>query len=204
MRSLSDANTSSTSKLQFAVVLRRGFPGGRAFRGFEHRVICLSSPLTRRHSPPARPRFPRADPLEPYLWMHVLWLHGSGGWLEPRRYLGQNQEQPVDVGEFGRCFIVSVFSVFPLDCCVPWNRRARSLPESPSHLFPPTDGLRDAHDLSPHMCEDCSRCLVEQSPGAWESSPETTFVAGGRPYHRATKGFLEVEEACLTTSFFCF
>lgn len=60
--------------------------------------IHLSSPLP--SSTPLRPDLPLAGALEPYLWMHVLWIHGSCGWHEPRRYLGQDQEQPVDVGEF--------------------------------------------------------------------------------------------------------
>lgn len=44
---------------------------------------------SQRHFTP-RLHLPLAGPLEPYLWMHVLRLHGSGGWLGPCRYLGQN------------------------------------------------------------------------------------------------------------------
>lgn len=49
-----------------------------------------------------------AGAVEPHLWMHVLWLHGCRRWHGPQRYLGKDQEQPVDVGEFGTIGLVSI------------------------------------------------------------------------------------------------
>lgn len=87
-------------------------------------------------SPTFRSRCRCAGALEPYLWMYVLRVHGGGGRHEPLRNLGQNQEQPVDFGEFFARFLC----VVPQGCCVLSSRGSdsryewcHSPPPNPAH-----------------------------------------------------------------------
>lgn len=78
--------------------------------------------------------------------MHVLWLHGSGGWLERRRYLGQNQEQPVDIGEFDDVFQYLVL-VLPLVYVYCGTVKPPRCPEDPPTLPTRAVGTMLAHAM---------------------------------------------------------